>query len=131
MAYTENTTLNDLIESAVESVTSGSSNETLTVMIKKSPTKILLASSQHIERRYQPGAKLVTYNGIDAQGNPIQETWGGGVAVIKDNSVILSNVNPLTYPEGHELAGQEVKGDYNEDGEFVVDQQNGNTTLFT
>jgi hypothetical protein len=130
MTYSENQDLEGLILGAVSSIESGKPSENLTAMIKNAPTHILLASSSHSEVRYQPGHKLVTYNGIDKDGKLIQETWGGGVAEIKDNSVILKNADPIKYQEGHKLAGQEVKGFYKEDGSFVIDQDKGTERLF-
>lgn len=130
MTYSNNQKLEDMISTAVASIEAGTPNTSLTAMVKNSPTYILLASVNHAENRYQPGHQLVTYNGVDKEGNPIQETWGGGVAEIKADSVILRNAEPLRYPEGHELAGKEVRGFYQEDGRFVVDQKNGTTTLF-
>ncbi len=127
--YANKEELNTKINEAVASIEQGETNG-LTAMIKNTPTLLLRASEQHEQTRYQPGKQLVTYNGMDEQGNPIQETWGGGVADIKQDSVILKNEQPIQYPEAHELAGQDVKGFYNEDGKFVVDQDNGKTTLF-
>jgi hypothetical protein len=128
--YSNNARLNELIEGAVSSIEIGSSAEGLTAMIKNAPTGILKASSTHEESRYRPGNQLVTYNGMDADGKPVQETWGGGVADITEDSVILKNVEPIRCAEGHELAGKEVNGTYQEDGKFVVDQENGAVTLF-
>tara|TARA_Y100000310_G_C20513862_1_gene730204 strand:+ start:258 stop:947 length:690 start_codon:yes stop_codon:yes gene_type:complete len=128
--YSNNAKLNELIEGAVGSIEGGNSAEGLTAMIKNAPTGILKASSNHQESRYQPGNQLVTYNGIDDDGNPIQETWGGGVAYITEDSVILRNTESIKYTDKHQLAGQEVKGTYQEDGKFVVDQKNGDVTLF-
>tara|TARA_Y100000310_G_scaffold308452_1_gene351572 strand:+ start:290 stop:976 length:687 start_codon:yes stop_codon:yes gene_type:complete len=128
--YANNATLNQRIVDAVSSIESGSPADGLTAMIKNAPAGILKASSTHEETRYRPGNQLVTYNGMDADGNPVQETWGGGVADITEDSVILRNVEPIRYAEGHELAGQEVKGFYDEDGKFHVDQENGKVTLF-
>lgn len=128
--YANNTTLNQRILDAVSSVESGSPTEGLTAMIKNVPTEILKASNNHEERRYKPGNKLITYNGIDTEGKPIQETWGGGVADITENSVILRNVKPINYPKEHELTGQEVRGFYDETGIFHVDQEKGNTVLY-
>lgn len=128
--YSNNKTLNDLIEKAIISVEEGKTLEGLTAMIKNSPTRILKASQNHKEKRYCPGNKLVTYNGIDQDGNPVQETWGGGVAEIKEDSVILKNEEPIKYSKEHKLAGSDVKGFYTEDNIFVVDQKNGNETLF-
>jgi len=130
MTYSNNQKLDDLIQESVSSIEAGKPHAGLTAMIKNSPTYLLLASPNHTESKYQPGHKLVTYNGVDKDGKPIQETWGGGVAEIKDNSVILRNAESVRYPDGHELAGKEVKGFYKEDGTFVVDPKNGTTTLF-
>ncbi len=127
--YTKNKQLNKQINQAVACIEQGDVDG-LTAIIKNTPTHLLKASKQNQETRYQPGNQLVTYNGIDEQGNPIQETWGGGVADIKEDSVILKNAQPIQYPEQHGLAGQDVKGFYDQDGKFVVDQENGKTTLF-
>ena len=101
--------LDEFIERTVCAVEQGNTGG-LTAVIKKTPTPILKASENHPETRYCQGSELVTYTGIDEDGSLVQETWGGGVAVIKDDSVILRNADPITYPEGHELAGQEVRG---------------------
>lgn len=130
MAYTNNQKLEDMISIAVASIEAGSPHSSLTAMVKNAPTYILLASVNHTEARYQPKHQLVTYNSVDKDGTPIQETWGGGVAEIKTDSVILKNTEPLRYPKCHELEGKEVKGVYQEDGKFVVDQKGGTTTLY-
>lgn len=122
--------LNSLITKSVDAIESGKELEGLEKSIKNTPTGILAASPDHDQTRFQPGEKLVTYNGIDESGNPIQETWGGGVAEINDDSVILKNEEPIRYPEGHKLSGQEVRGDFQPDGIFVVNQDTGNETLF-
>jgi hypothetical protein len=130
MTYSKNQKLEELILDAISSIESGKPNENLTAMVKNTPTHILLASPDHDEYRYQPGHTLVTYNGIDKDGNLIQETWGGGVAEIKENSVILKNAEPIKYKEDHKFAGQEVKGFYKKDGTFVIDQEKGTDRLF-
>jgi len=73
-------------------------------IIKTSPTQMLLAGSGHSENRYRPGNQLVTYNGVDSDGSPIQETWGGGVADIVEGSVIL-RWQHLYLNQGGSLAG--------------------------
>ena len=129
MTYSTNQQLEAMIQQAVLSIEEGRPLPCLTPMIKNQLTMILLASSKHSETRYQPGNKLVTYNGISQDGTPIQETWGGGSAIISENSVILRNAQPIKYPQGHPLAGTEVRGSYKEDGTFEVDQ-NGLTVLY-
>lgn len=128
--YSNNKQLDEIIQEAIVQIESGNSTNNLTAMIKKTPTYILLANETHDETRYTPGNQLVTYNGINQDGKPIQETWGGGIAQITEDSVILRNADSIKYPEGHNLAGKEVKGNYNPDGTFVVNQKKGKTTLF-
>jgi len=129
MKYCNNEKLEDLIIKSIESI-KNEEEPNLEKFLKKPYTGILSASKEHEKKRYIPGNKLVTYNGIDEEGNPIQETWGGGVADINEDSVILKNLEPIKYPEGHELEGLVVKGTYNQDGTFKVDQKNGDEKLF-
>jgi hypothetical protein len=129
-AYANEKKLDDMIQEAVASIEQGKPVSDLTAMIKNAPTGMLLASALHDTARYMPGNKLVTYNGVDKDGKPIQETYNGGVAVLTENSVILRSAEPIRYPEGHKLAGVDVLGEYNTDGTFVVDQNNGNTKLY-
>lgn len=121
--FSPNIRLNDVIAEAVASVEAGTPNSTLAVMIKNTPTCILLASPDHHEMRYRPGNKLVTYNGVDENGNPIQETWGGGVATLAEDSVILRNPVALNFLPPHEEHSyrRDVRGSFAEDGTFVVD----------
>ncbi len=127
--YSDNTELDARILAAVGRVEQGDVSG-LTAMIKTVKTGILRADPSHPETRYQPGKKLVTYIGVKEDGSPIKETWGGGVAEIKEDSVILRNVEPIRYAKEHALEGREVRGFYNEEGAFAVDQKSGDTTLF-
>ncbi|MGV8086968.1 MAG: hypothetical protein ACP5N1_05025 [Candidatus Woesearchaeota archaeon] len=133
MVYTNNKQLEELISGAIVSIEKGESIDYVTQMIKQSPTHILKADYTHKEDRYKPGNKLVTYNGMTIEGEPIQETWGGGIAEIKSDSVILTNNTPLTYPEGHQLEGTPVKGTYyldeDNNAKFKVDQEKGTEIL--
>lgn len=128
MKYSNNSDLDALIALAVTSIENGNLVEGLSSMLKNQPTHILAASELHEEPRYRIGSKLVTYNGVSEDGMPIQETWGGGVAEIKADSVILSNKEPLKFPKGHPQEGEVVRGTYSEDGIFVVDS-NGTDIL--
>jgi len=115
LKYSNNVELEALISSAISCVESGTPNNTgieIYKVIKKTPTFLLAPNNQHKEERFHIGAKLVTFNGVDKNGKLIRETWDDGVAVLNDNSVILRNENPITYPDGHALAGQVVKGRY-------------------
>lgn len=129
MSYSNNTTLNEIIEQAVSSIEQGNI-DAFTQMIKTKPTAMLKAESDRKEIRYRVGSNLITYNGVSKGGKPIQETFGGGVENIENDSVIMKNVEPLKYPEGHPLEGQEVKGYYKSDGKFIASQKIGKTTLF-
>lgn len=120
--YTTNTTLQESIEQAVHTIQEGRP-EGLEAMIKKTPTLILKADESHKTMRYRPGSKLITYTGIDENGQLIKETWGGGEATLDESSVVLKNVEPIKYPEGHTLAGKEVRGRYDRNGEFHIDEE--------
>ena len=97
-------------------------------MIKITETEIRKADQNSKEMRYKPGNKLITYTGIDDKGKPSRETWNNGIANIEEDSVILSN-GPIKYPKGHKYEGQVVKGFYNENGEFTIDQKKGTKIL--
>lgn len=130
--YSSNERLNTFIKEAVEHIQSGSTPEGAVKMKKNSPTGILKADPTNPQKRYQPGGKLVTYTGMDQDGNLIKESYGGGVADVKENSVILQNREPRRYPADFKdpsLAGKEIKGRYNDDGTFVVDPK-GDTFLY-
>ena len=129
MAYANNETLDNLILGAVASIEQGTPASYLTLMIKQTPTYILKADPAHKETRFRPQSQLVTYTGITKDGQLIIETYNGGVTALADDSVILTNDKPITYPEGHELQGTPVKGTYDNDGIFTVDQKNGKDTL--
>jgi hypothetical protein len=116
--YTSNTILNDRISTDVVSIESGTPTEHLTAKLKKEPTGILLPADSHSEIRFRPGAQVRTYTRLDPHDQPVDETWGGELI---DDAVILRNVESVKYDEGHELAGREVRGTYQDDGVFVVD----------
>ncbi len=117
--YSNNESLDELISNAVESIEQSAPLTKLTSMIKNAPTKILLASPNHGESRYQPGNELVTYTGIDDDNNLIRETWNDGVAVIKKNSVILRNSSPIMYGENSKNRTGVVQVAYSDDGTAV------------
>ncbi|MDD5455835.1 MAG: hypothetical protein PHV30_02245 [Candidatus Margulisbacteria bacterium] len=130
--YSNNGLLDVYIDKNVDLIKSGitTSFPILEKVIKKTETGILLASKKHQEARFRPGNELTTYTGVDEKGIPIQETWGGGVATIKEGDVILKNASPITYPAGHILAGQQVKGYFDENNKFVVNQNSGQEKLY-
>ena len=121
--YSNIPALNDLIEQAVVSVEQGK-KDGLVEMIKNSPTYILKASPNHKETRYHVGEQLVTYIGIEADGKPKRETYKDGKANIQEDSVILKNAEPIK-----NMHGQEMRGFYEKDGTFVVDEK-GTEVLF-
>ena len=130
--YCSDPKLNALITQQIQAIQSGNSGATIKV-IKNQPTQLLRASSRHDVYRYRPGSVLITYNGIDNSGQPIQETWGGGTANINEDSVILRNTEPICYPKDYkdpELAGKPVRGYYLLGGTFVVDPKKPYVTLF-
>jgi len=130
--YSTNPELNQSISEAINHINSGGDPAELGLekRIKNAPTFIMRASADQPQKRYQPGSKLLTYTGVDAAGNLIKETYNDGVADITEDSAILKNEAPIVYPEGHDLAGEQVKGYYEDDGSFVVDQENGDTYLY-
>ncbi len=130
--YSTNAELNARIKQAIDHINSGSDPAELSLekRIKNAPTYIMRASADQPQKRYQPGSKLLTYTGVDAGGQLIKETYNDGVTEISDNSAILKNEAPILYPEGHEMAGEQVKGYYEDNGEFVVDQVQGDTFLY-
>lgn len=127
--YSNNKELNSMIETAVSSIESNAEMTGLVAMIKNAPTGILKASKEHKELRYRPGERLVTYNGIDEHGELVKETYGGGVAVITEDSVILRNPGAIKFPQFHEMFGKEVRGTYNNEGIFLVDPFQGEEEL--
>lgn len=90
------------------------------------PTGILLASETHYEERYRPGSKHITWI-MEANGLK-NETYGAESSDITPSSVILKNIDPLRYPDGHSLAGQIVMGKYQ--GEIFIPDPNGTEMLY-
>jgi hypothetical protein len=130
--YSSNEELNIFIKNLIEKIQKGEIPDGAVKMKKNSPTKLLKADPSNAHKRYQPGGRLITYTGMNKDGDLIKETYGGGVADIKDNSVILQNQEPRRYPKDYmdpSLVGQPIKGEFNDDGTFVVDQ-NGETVLY-
>ncbi len=123
VSYSDNSLLNDLIKKNVDLIKDGKVKG-FSVMIKNKPTLILKASKDHLEWRYRPGNKLITYTGVK-NGKLIKETWGGGVVDIKSDSVILKNSEPIKDDNGKEVRGYYKEGT----SEFVIDSK-GNQFLF-
>lgn len=130
--YSPDPKLDELVMKAMQIIDEGGDTIAagLEKRIKATPTFIMRASETQPQRRYQPGNRLLTYTGVDVDGRLIKETYKDGVSEVGTDSVILKNEAPITYPEGHERAGEQVKGYYNDDGEFVIDQENGDTYLY-
>lgn len=130
--YSPDPKLEEMVRSAMQTINEGGDIAAagLEKRIKATPTFIMRASESQPQKRYQPGNKLFTYNGVDAEGSLIRETYNDGVAELSDNSVILKNEAPIIYPEGHSLAGEQVKGYYADSGEFIIDQEHGDTYLY-
>ncbi len=128
LKYSSNLELEVLIQLAILKIESGTAYNHVQKVIKKTSTDVLLADAGHAEARFRPGATLTTYTGVDTDGNPIKETYGGGVAQIKEGSVILRYPHSLTYPKGHKLEGQAVRGYFNDANEFII-SPDGDTEL--
>jgi hypothetical protein len=113
-------------------------------VVKTTPTGIrysLDENSNGIDR-YKEGQTLVTFNGVsvDKDGIPQlkRETYNDGKALIKEDSIILSN-GPVRYPDKTDKngniieVGEFVRGNYkkNEQNEWVfeIDQKNGTEIL--
>lgn len=112
----------ELIDRITSKIIEGEIPEGVEIMIKNAPTYTLNASPDRSESRYRPGSKLYTYTGIDKDGKPIKENYGGGVAEIKANSVIIQNIDPLIYPNDYyieEVRGKPIQGYYNDENEFI------------
>jgi len=133
--YCNNPKLEEKIKIIVTALEQGLTDEQLEQlrikkMIKATPTFILKANNKEgTPKRYQPGNQLVTYiDEFDKNSNPKIEAGDYATANIKKDSVILSN-GPIYYPKGHKYEGQQVKGFYDENGYFTVDQKNGTDLL--
>jgi len=113
--------LDEQVATAVEAINRGEEPTNASKYIKIAPTGILLADASHAQPRYWPGSVLKTYV-VEENGNLKDETWGS--PEVKEGTVILSN-GPVKYHGSHPLAGQEVRGRYNPDGTFTIDQANG------
>lgn len=124
----DNPDLNREIDEVQRKIAVGDTAE-LERWIKNVPTLVLKADASHLENRYKPGSRLVTYTGVDESGKPIQETYNDGVAEITEDSVILRNIEPLKYPKGHPEEGQKVEGYYDENNAFVP-QKGGGAYLY-
>ena len=126
-------------------------------VIKAEGTMITLVCDKTENKRHQIGKKLITYSSvsINEEGvvTPNIDVWTDTMGSIndeklssfseedkkkffseitlKENNVVLSNGDVL-YPNDFkvkELAGKPVLGFYQEDGTFVVDQNNGTDRL--
>ena len=127
-------------------------------VIKKAETKITLAAKNTINERHRHGKTIITYSSVPSDSSiktPNIDVWTDKLGsvdsdrfgsmseeekkellsqVTLDESkehVVLSNGDVL-YPDDYdipELRGKPVKGFYQENGEFVIDQENGTDTL--
>jgi|GEM_PF-835497 len=128
--YCDNPIVEALIVSAVDALEAGSDPAGTRKVIKRVRTGIFSASPDNEEARYRPGSTLVTYSSVDKEGNLILLGGPGQKALIENDSVILRNEYPIRYPAGHPLADRVVRGDYQPDGTFVIDQTTGKDRLF-
>ncbi|MFT4310761.1 MAG: hypothetical protein ACMXYC_03960 [Candidatus Woesearchaeota archaeon] len=108
------------LEQHIQEVLDGQQQHPL--YIKNEPTLLRAVHDTEV------GGQVITYTGVDTQGALVQETYGGGVATLHPNSVVLRNPVPIQYPIGHPQSGEVVQGTYQHDGSFVIG--NGQDVLF-
>jgi len=118
--YCSNAIINDMITSAVTALQVQETPEGAEMWLKTAPTDIMAADASNEKPRHRPGNQLVTYKGVTSSGELDQETWGGGVATLEDDSVILRNQESLKFPDGHPKAGEEVHVTYADDGTATI-----------
>ena len=122
-------------------------------LIKSEGTNITLAGGKN---RYAIGKNIITYSSIsikDGVITPDIDVWTNelgslnsekvasltpeeriifeAAVILSKNSVVLSN-GSIQYPEDFEiegLRGLDVKGTYQEDGSFIIDQEEGKDIL--
>lgn len=124
--YSNNPELDNFIRTKIEELLSGRHAEYQS-FLKKESTGLLLAHASHKENRFRPGQTLFTYKSVELDGDewkPVKETYGGGAAVLHDESVIARNAKPICYPNG-----EVVRGDYDHANNFIVDPE-GDETLY-
>jgi len=132
--YSSNETVDRLarsVVSAIEDAKGGEpSFEGLSVeKMRKMATLALKADASNVEKRHQPGNRLRTY--VFKDGVLKEETENKEV-LVGEGHTIYRNTDPLVYPEDwsvEALRGTPVRGHYEDDGTFVV-EENGSETLY-
>jgi broad specificity phosphatase PhoE len=92
----------------------------------------LKPDSKNKELRFRPGSRLRTYTGERDETGKLKDETFGGEAVIKDETTIYRNVEPLRYPKDYRkrgLRGKLIRGSFKKDGTFI-EKQNGAEILF-
>lgn len=123
----EDLELNNFLVNVVESISKGDvpQNEGWALFKKGSPTGVLPVSENNLRPRHRPDTVLTTYKGatLDSSGNLILDTENDpkyGNTLLTTEHAVLRNEQPIRYPVGHKLEGQEIKGYFNYEHKFIV-----------
>jgi len=96
-------------------------------VIKTANVRATGVGAEDSDSLYEVGMPVITYNGIDENGQPVKEIsqWNDGTAVqLKEDAVVYSQDYPILDENGEALMG-----DYNEAGEFIPNP-NGSVALY-
>jgi hypothetical protein len=141
--YSENPKLQALVTGLIEEIKTNSISQRMQKVIKTAPTFMMLPAKDAVlprhqnektslttyvinpdtvndknpltYERFEVGNLHISYSGIDKNGNLISTVKEESTAVIKPNSVILQNPDPICYPKDHPLTIEEIEktGDVN------------------